>query len=219
MSLSIKKLCKLLDSSGFYPSKFFNKDRKCLFINIISKRIGQEYILYIPSKYTITTDRDMKDNVYDISTIDNIKINKDIVVEYGYDHETKNMEHFYRDKPKNTNETDLLSNYKETVSLNDEKSTSNDEIKALFRQINRIKYSVGKVDYKVVVEFKCYMIVVNRVNDIVVYHIKRYNNTQHKLLVCLDLETLYKDSQNFHGNLSKVKNSVSGMLSKNISIN
>ena len=45
MVLSITKLIKLLISKGFYPKSFFRIYKVCAFIEIISNKNGESYII------------------------------------------------------------------------------------------------------------------------------------------------------------------------------
>ena len=69
MSLSFKKLYKLIESNQFYNCHFFSIDDSCVFIKIISKIDNNSYMLYIPPKYDVK----MKNfKSYDIKEIHNI---------------------------------------------------------------------------------------------------------------------------------------------------
>ena len=70
MVLSISKLIKLLISKGFYPKSFFRIYKVCAFIEIISNKNGESYMIYIPSRYSFHIDNKIFPNVYDLLTID-----------------------------------------------------------------------------------------------------------------------------------------------------
>ena len=61
MSLSIHKLLQILDKCDLYASKYYSKDGMCVYINMVSKINGNEYMLYVPSKYNISV-KDIKNN-------------------------------------------------------------------------------------------------------------------------------------------------------------
>lgn len=69
MSLSIHKLLQILDKCDLYASKYYSKDGMCVYINMVSKINGNEYMLYVPSKYNISV-KDIKNNVYEIKSFD-----------------------------------------------------------------------------------------------------------------------------------------------------
>ena len=68
MVLSITKLVKLLISKGFYPRSFFRIYKVCAFIEIISNKNGESYMIYIPSRYSFKVDENVFPNVYDLKT-------------------------------------------------------------------------------------------------------------------------------------------------------
>ena len=69
MTLSIHKLIKLLMSRGFYPKTFFRVFGVCAFIEIISNKNADVYIIYIPSRYNFKISPSEMPNVYDLKEI------------------------------------------------------------------------------------------------------------------------------------------------------
>ena len=220
-TLSFKKLYALIENCKFYNHDFYTINGMCVFVKLISKIDFNTYILYIPSKYDIN----MKNyKSYELKNINNISTSNDIVLEYGYDNENKNRENMYHDhgSHKDVNETNLLENYRSEININNVKSKDNEEVKCLYRQMKRLKYSVENLDYKLVITYKTYLCVIGRDNNISCYFIKNYNgdNNQHKSIqVCMNLELLFNKNHRIHSELIQVKAGIEKIINKNYVIN
>ena len=57
MPLSINKLVKVLGAKNFIPKNFFSLDGTCAFVEIVSLKNADTYMLYIPSKYEFDTNQ------------------------------------------------------------------------------------------------------------------------------------------------------------------
>ena len=208
MSISIQKLVYLLEKCNMYASKYYTKNGICYFINVISKTDGNEYMLHTPSKYNISL-RDVKNNVFEIKTFDMNK-SKDIMSDYGnYSQDV--------DSEMGVNvitENNLLNNYK------NEKINTNESVKCLHRHIKRLCYITKSTEYKVIIEHQNVLGVINKNNEIIFYEIKNNSsNTINKLLVCFDMELLYKNIKTIQSDLLNVKNSINTILDKNYNKN
>jgi len=220
MSLSFKKLYKLIESNQFYNCNFFSINDSCVYIKILSKIDNNSYILYIPSKYDIK----MKNyKSYELKEISNINLSKDIVFEYGYDNENKEREDLYHDHGthKDVNEFNLMDNYKSEINITNTRSKDNEEVKCLVRQMKRLKYSVENLDYKLVIMYKSYLCSISRDNRITCYFIKNFNpddNTK-TILVSADLELLFNKNLRLHNELIQVKTGIQKIINKNYATN
>jgi hypothetical protein len=215
-SLSFKKLYKLIESNQFYNCHFFSIDGSCVYIKLISKIDNNSYMLYIPSKYDVKMANYKS---YSLKEITNINSTKDIVQEYGYDKDNKNREDSYHDHGthKDVNEFNLMDNYKSEININNTRSRDNEEVKCLYRQMKRLKYSVENLDYKLVIMYKSYLCVIARDNKITCYYIKNFNNEENikTILVCADLEILFNKNIRIHNELIQVKSGIEKIINKN----
>jgi len=216
MSLSFKKLYKLIESNQFYNCNFFSIDNSCVYIKIISKIDNNSYILYIPSKYDVK----MKNfQSYELKEISNINSTSDIVLEYAYDNNNKEREDMYHDHGthKDVNEFNLMDNYKSEININNTRSRDNEEVKCLFRQMKRLKYSVENLSYKLCIMYKSYLCVIARDNSISCYFIKNFNSQDNtkNILVCSDLEILFAKNLRIHNELKQVKDGIQKIINKN----
>lgn len=205
MSLSIHKLLQILDKSDMYASKYYCKDHICMYINIISKINGNEYMLYVPSKYNISL-KDIKNNVFELKSFDVSKKNKELLSEYGNYNQDINNEMGNNVISENT----LMKNYKNNPAEQEE------YIKRLNRHLKRMKYIVKSSDYKVVVQTNNILGCINKNNDILFYNIKNFDEENtNKYLVCMTLEIFYKNFENINKELSNTKNNITSILDKN----
>ena len=219
-SLSIRKLFKFIESCGFYSQNFFTIDGLCTFVKIVSKLNYNSYMLYIPSKYNIDIQSFKSHSLKQISNPNNPN---DITLEYGYDTENKTRENLYQDhgSHKEINETNLIDNYKTEININNVKSKEHEDVKCMFRQMRRFKYSVENLDYKLVVMWKWYLCVIHRDNEVSCFFIKNFKpqNYQKQLLVCTDLEMLFNKNVSIHDELIQVKEGLENIINKNYNIN
>ena len=111
MSISLEKLKRLLDKCDFFVNDIFSMDKMCMYIHVVSKKNGHNYIMYIPSKYNIRT-KNYKS--YELKEIHNIMSSKDVTFEYGYDKHNQSFEKLYESmhKMNNVSEDTLTNNYK-----------------------------------------------------------------------------------------------------------
>ena len=173
-------------------------------------------MLYIPSKYDVK----MKNfKSYDLKEINNINSTSDIVLEYGYDNDNKDREDMYHDHGthKDVNEFNLMDNYKSEININNTRSRDNEEVKCLFRQMKRLKYSVENLSYKLCIMYKSYLCVIGRDNSISCYFIKNFNSEDNtkNILVCFDLEILFAKNIRIHNELKQVKDGIQKIINKN----
>ena len=220
MSISIEKLTKYIDRCNFYVNTYYGIKGRCLYIDVVSKNNGNNYLLYVPSKYKVMLDRVMS---YELKEISNITNTRDVTMEYGFN-KNNNFDEMYNMLDVNKGDVDenvLETNYKRDIKIDDVKSKMNEEVKCIYRQMSRFKYSVENLKYKLSIVYNSYLCVINRNNDIIYYYIKNINNISNKksLLVCFDLEILYDKNYVIHTELVDVKNKMEKLLYKNYMIN
>lgn len=220
MSISIQKLRKLLDKCDFFVNDIFSMNKLCMYIHVVSKKNGHNYIMYIPSKYDINVSNIKS---YELKEINNVMNTKDVTFEYGYDKSNKNFEKLYENinRSSNVSEDTLTNNYKKDIQITDVKSKLNEEVKSLYRQINRFKFSVENIKYKLVIKYNSYLCCIDRQNDICFYYIKNYDNSSSykNLLVSFDIEILYNNHYNIHNEIQEVKDQLESILDNNYKVN
>lgn len=214
MSLSIEKLIKLMVKAGFLPRKFFKLYGVCVFIEVAIIKNMEIFYLYIPSKYE-----------FEIKNLPNTYKLEIIKLEENEDKDYLNSE----DKEKNYDEIDIDENiekgaedkivdkYKREILLKDFKNKK--ELFSLTRQLNRFKYSVQVIPYKILIQRQSYISVINRDNSVENFYIKKFNGSEKKqLFILTNLEIFYEYLENIDKliqNITNVKKDLFKILDKN----
>lgn len=218
-SISLNKLAKLLDKCNFYINQYFGMKKYCMYIELVSKINGESYIMYIPSKYNV--DLSQTSSSYELKEIKDISSSNDIAYEYSDKH--KDFEEMYSilTLEEKVNEGVLNNNYKKNIEINDVRSRDNKDVKKIYRQMNRFKYSVENLKYKLAILHNSYLCSVSRDNEVDFYYIKNYprGTNKSKMVILFDLETLYSKHYIIHTELLEVKTNIEKLLGKNYDIN
>ncbi len=220
MSISIDRLSQLIDRCDFYIKSYYAISNKCKYIEVVSKKYGVSYLMYIPSKYDI----DLHGVKYfQLKEIKDVMNSKDVTYEYGYNKDNKKYEEMYSidNLNENTDENVLQNNYKRQLDYVNVKSKHNENVKCIYRQVSRFKYSVENLKYKLGIMYKSYMCVITRSNSIVYYYIKNMNNNveDKKIVIIFDLEILYEIYHDIHDELKDIRKSIYALLQKNNKLN
>lgn len=221
MPLSISKLQDLLESKGFVPTKYFIMDGAVFYIELFSVKTADIFLLYIPSKYNFEPSKAHKDITYKISFID-MDTQENLSDEYAGAPDnldvqnTYNSHHVDLSPDHNKMEEHLTDKYKQDISLNDISKEDISSLKAIFRQMKRLRYCVQNLKYKLGVIFKNYICAIRRDDDVNCFTIKHYVRSDvKKLFVIIDLETFYEKSEKILDDIHTVSSSVYHILEKN----
>ena len=205
MPLSINKLVKLLVKRGFHPQSFYKIYGVCAFIEIISIRTADNYMLYIPSKYNFKVPPDYP-NLYELKEIEvkSNDANTDILNEYGEKPNPLDVEKEYEEillpntklfDEKEKVEQLLKEKYNKPIQITEANSGDNSDVKCIHRQMERLKFCVQNIDYKLVIIYKSYLAFLHTEDVIDMYYITDYDMKAFRnLLVTLDLEVLYNNA-------------------------
>ena len=228
MVLSITKLIKLLISKGFYPRSFFRIYKVCAFIEIISNKNGESYMIYIPSRYSFQIDNKIFPNVYDLVTIDkNEDEDEDEDEKFKliqkYAETEKDFDDIYNNinianpglfKDKKDLEAILKKKYNKNIKIG---KNSSSDLKCLRRQMERLKYCVQNIDYRLVIIFKSYLCFLHTEDDIDLFNIKFFPQIDERVLyITLDLELLVNSNDNLD-NLKQISYGINKILDTNYS--
>ena len=228
MVLSISKLIKLLISKGFYPKSFFRIYKVCAFIEIISNKNGECYMIYIPSRYSFQIDDKIFPNVYDLVTINNqeedIEEDEKYKLIQKYAETSKDIDDIYNNiniinpglfKDKKDLEAILKKKYNKSIKIS---KNSTSDIKCLQRQMERLKYCVQNIDYRLVIIFKSYLCFLHTEDDIDLFNIKLFPEISERILyITLDLELLYNSNNSLNTDLKQISSGINKILDKNYS--
>ena len=219
-SISLENLTKLIDGCDFYIKTYYGIHDRCNYIEVVSKKCGISYLLYIPSKFKVSL---RGQNYNELKEIRDVMNTKDVTYEYGYTKDNKKFEEMYSmdNLSEKVDENVLQNNYKRELQFVNVKSKNNENVKSIYRQLSRFKYSVENLKYKLGIMYLSYICVITRNNEIVYYYIKNTTNVleNKKLLVVFDLEILYEIYHDIHNELTDLRKSIYNLLSKNYTIN
>lgn len=214
MSFSINKLQNLIQSNGFMTKSYYIMDGTCFYIELYSIQTGEIFFLYIPSKYNFKMSENEMTfklkyiNVKDIENMD----------------ENGNIEEQYKAgslviDPDNV-EDQLEDNYKQSISIKNISVTDLFQLKSIYKQMKRLRYSVQNLKYKLGIIYKNFICSIRRDDTINILYIKHYSKKDMKqIVVIVDLETFYLKLERIHEDMNIVKKSVYKILSKNQGIN
>jgi hypothetical protein len=222
MPLSISKLEKLLTSKGLLPKKFFVMNGFIVYLEVLSIANADSFMLYIPSKYEIAigSGRDVYKAIY-------IDISEDghIPGDYAGEPDNFDIEKQYDEvdidlSPDNRGHHDMAEhleeNYNHPLSLKDIKKDDTRQLREIFRQLRRLKFCVQSLKYKLCIMFKDYMCCIRRDDTFEGFIIRRLRGPpERKLMVTLDLETLYEKIDSVSIDIKTVREGVYRVLNKN----
>ena len=221
MSLSYSKMEKLLFKKGLFPKKKYVIDNSCVYIEVLCVSNSEIILVYIPSKYDIKVEKG--DDVYDIKYLD-ISVEGSIPNDYAIEPDNFDLEQVYEQIDINENidldnkniETKLKENYKHPISLKDMNKNQITELKNSFRQLERFKFCIKGLKYKLAICYKNYICCIRRDDTFEGFAIKDYlSNEYKKLNVIIDLETLYSSKEPIDNDILTLKDGIYKILNKN----
>ena len=222
MPLSIGKLEKLLSSKGFLPKKYFAMHGLCVYVEVLNITDADSFMLYIPSKYEIKI-HDSK-NVYKINYLD-ISEDGTIPEDYAGDPDNLDLEKQYDgidmdfdiDSYKDKDiEVSLEENYNHPLSLKDIGKNDKNNLREIFRQLRRLKFCVQSLKYKLCIVYKQFICCIRRDDTFEGFVSPSARGTpERRLMVTLDLETLYDKIDSMNVDIKTIKEGVYRVLDKN----
>lgn len=219
MPLSIAKLQDFLTTKGFVANKYFTMDGSCFFIELFCLKTADIFLLYIPSKYDIKLHSG--ENAYKIKYID-MANSDNLTDEYAGQPNNIDVENAYGNMQvhlspdKDRLEEHLENGYRHAISLSDISKDDTTDLKAIYRQLKRLKYCVQNLKYKLAIIYKNYLCAIRRDDTINCFAIKNYNREDCKqLMVIIDLETFYEKNEKLVEDIRIVRGSIYRVLERN----
>jgi len=220
--LSLSKLERLLSTKGFIIKKVFIMHNMCIYLEILSLVNADTFLLYIPSKYEIGADG--HSDVYKINYIEMRELDN-LADDYAGEPDNLDLETVYNEididmspdkKHKNDFAGHLEERYKRPISLKNITKKDKKDLKDIYRQLNRLKFCVLSIKYKLSIQFKNYMACIRRNGTIDCYLIKNsVGKPQRRLMVVIDLETLYNKLDSIQLDIKTVREGIYKVLDKN----
>lgn len=218
MPLSLNKLQNFLAEKGYIPTRYYIMDSAVFFIELFSAKTSDLFLLYIPSKYEFTVTGEER-GVFKLRYI-NMASTDNRADEYAG---AVDAEEVYGSmqvggiSPGHDDmENQLESRYKKDISLRDISNEDAKDLKAIFRQVRRLRFCVQNLKYKLAIQFKNYLCAVRRDDSVECFDIKHGQRLEtKKLFVIVDLETLYDRGEKLFEDLHAVRQGVYNILDKN----
>jgi len=222
MSLSIEKLTDICESNGLIPMNFFRYKKKLLYLQTISLKKGFSFMINIPKKYDFDLENSRIDNLYKIKKL---RINNETINNPFKSPDNSELDKLYSEIELQKNfdpdtdttdlESKLLESYKKKIYLSSLDKEEFQQIKDIFRQIQRLKFCVQGIDYKISIIYKNYLCSIDDNDEIECFFIKNFNKgVNRKLFVSLNLNLLFDNIQNLEEHVQQVYDGVNQVLNK-----
>lgn len=218
MPLSINKLQEFLTSKGFVPVRFFILDEYVFYIEVLSVKTASSFYIYIPSKYEFAMKPGT--DAYKIHYIDMEGTSDNTADEYagakGVDVESIYGGDINLSPDNGKIEDHLVENYKRPISLEDISTEDRTVLKAIYRQVKRLRYCVQNIKYKIAIVYKNYICAIRRDDTIDCFSLSHYPRRDNKkLMIIADLEMFYEKYEKMDSDINTVRTGVYKILQKN----
>ena len=223
MPLSLKKLEDLLASKGFVCKSYFKLDDLCIYIEVFSVQDATSFMLYVSSRYELKVDN--RDNIYELKYMEMTKEEENVTSSYANEPDDVDIEEFYNNidinlhnhNQQNSNlEKMLLEDYNKQLTIKDVNKEDKQNLKDIFRQMNRFMYCVQNIKYKLSIFYKNYLCSITKDDELDCFLILNYpRNDNRKLYIYIDLKTLYIKMETFPNDVRTVKDGIYRLLNQN----
>ena len=223
MPLSLKKLEDLLASKGFVCKSYFKLDDLCIYIEVFSVQDATSFMLYISSRYELKVDN--RENIYELKYMEMTKEEENVTSSYANEPDDVDIEEFYNNidinlhnyNQQNSNlEKMLLEDYNKQLTIKDVNKEDKQNLKDIFRQMNRFMYCVQNIKYKLTIFYKNYLCSITKDDELDCFLILNYpRNDDRKLYIYIDLKTLYIKMETFPNDVRTVKDGIYRLLNQN----
>jgi len=219
MTHSFSKLELLLSENGFTPKNIFTIDGYCVYIEVLCCSNAETFLLYIPSTFNIKPNKEF---TYKLKYVD-IESSTDVISKYAQEPDSIDIKNDYDEIDiNNIHDTDedleksLSENYNREILLRDLNKDDKEILKDIFKQLNRFKFCVQNIKYKLVILYKNFISAIKRDDTVECYYINNFNsNTERKLYITIDLKSLYEKISSVHTDIKLVKDNIFKILNQN----
>ena len=223
MPISIRKLDNLLASKGFVCKTFFTYEGFCVYIEVFSVQNASSFMLYISPRYEMKIEE--RENVYELKYMEISRDDENITNFYANEPDDVDIEEFYNNNEINFNnynqqnsnlEKILMEDYNKQLSIKDINKDDTQNLKDIFRQLNRFMYCVQNIKYKLTIVYRNYLCSITKDNELDCFLILNYPRIdQRKLYIYIDLKTLYVKMDTFVNDIRTVKDGIYKLLNQN----
>ena len=219
MSLSIKKLEKLLETCSLKIVRILSMENLCRYIEISNNDGSNKFLLYILSKYEIHADK-----TYEINKIQYIDINTDgnIPNDFAGAKESLETENVYENinisnsSQKDTVQNYLEENYNTAISIDDINVSDLNNLREIFRQLKRLGLCVKNIKYKFCIFYKNYLCCIRRDDSFEGFIVQTKDpKSDYNLIVSIDLESFYEKLASISDDIISIRMGAYKILEKN----
>ena len=213
MPLSLKKLQEMLYNYSLLTIRWYTMNGSCAYIEVQCKTTAENFLVYIPSDYNF--EMETCENVHELKEIselnddEQVNIDEDKVGNF-YEQLQLNLDQFGGDKMR----SHLQEGYKKKINL---KSIDDlNSVKAITRQLKRLKFCVEHVKYKVAIFYQNSFSVIRRSDDVEAYIvIDGPYYKKRKMFVTTDIEVLFNRKKSMVKDIKSIENGLQKTLEKN----
>lgn len=211
MSLSVKKLEGLLTDKGFKITSYFMYHKYCAYVEAISLNNADRVLISIPEKYEFRMHSDAAKGIYRIHSV-NMEGEDEIADDFAGKPTDADVEHVYEKVAGGISPSiaglgkggNIASHLEETyhrrISIYDLEHEDIQKIKALHRQIKRLRFCMENLRYKLAVVCQNYICILERDSEVDIYQISRYVESKNKrLMTMVDLEFFFEKTEDEDG--------------------
>ena len=221
MPLSVDRLIDLLARKKMVPVLYLKMSGTCAFIKLLSFETGENFLLYIQSKYEIKLPKNMP-NVCKIKYLD-MDTDGNIIDRYADGENRDNGEDIYLDSSSKSLDGEGIENkleggYKNPINFSSSVKEDKVELNAIYRQLKRLGYCLDTVRYKMAVIYKKYLCTINRDGEIDFYTLQKFDkfaSNKREILIHFDLELFYENQETIMQDIAQVRRGIQKNLDKN----
>jgi hypothetical protein len=170
--LSLHKIEKLLNSSGFAIYNVYGIKKQIMYIEILCIKSVEIFLLYISSRFELKHNLE---KIYQLKVVNTDEINND--------------ENYSEINITATDIVDKLKNHYSSVKLNTK--IENEILRNIYNQLHRIGSCVQNLKYKLAIQYKNYMSCMRKDNSVDTFTISgRDTNTKYKFLPIVNIEMI-----------------------------
>ncbi|MBL4898399.1 MAG: hypothetical protein JKX76_02000 [Colwellia sp.] len=182
----------------------------CRYLQCISSASAINFMMYVSRSYKLPSDT--PNSTWSISEWDDE--DEDVApeeIEQDYEDLAVDL-----DVSPEINEDVLEETYNERIDLNHIDSEDINEVNDIIRQIRRLRYSVDKIPYSIVITYKNYIVSLGK-DDVDIYVIENFTPpaTRRRLFILADLETVYSQMNTLEMDISRIYLRITRLLTKN----
>lgn len=208
MTLDSKKLKKILEKNEIMILEYYCIDRKCAFIKCFLNNICDFLLIYIPSKFRFSMDREREEkntNIYDVEEFeDHTEID-----DYSKSSKIPDMEKIDEEKSSNSYQ-ELSKKYNKNISL---EGTDEPIQRKLKRQIERLRSPFSRLSYDIAISYNKYLYI-SFGERVSMFIIKSYGKNYRTISYVININSLIEKIEEITSDIDIIKNQFYDIIRK-----